>query len=194
MNYFQINLMPRENSEYCFLHAYPEGLGIHTYKLAEGEPVGAEYPTDACIYMDPKEKGIELPSLIGNTCSMLLVDRPTKEVIEQINKAQTQYLPVKIYNHKKRLASADYFIVNPLGTYDCLDTKQSGIEYEDGEVVDVDEEALVLDRKKMKKAPALFRVREDPGIYVVSEDIVDAWIALEPRPTNVNLWDLDFAD
>lgn len=194
MNYFQINLMPRKNSEYCFLRSYPEGLDIHTYKLGKGERLGAEYPADARIYMDPRERGIELPSLIGNTCCMLIVDRPMKEVLERLNKAPVQYLPVRIYNHKKRLASADHFIVNPIGTYDCLDTEQSGIEYEDGEVVNVDEEALVLDREKMKEAPALFRVREDPGIYVVNEDVVDAWIALDPRPTNVNIWELDFAD
>ena len=129
--------------------------------------------------------------IIGNTQSLLIVSKVLKEQIDQVNADPVQILPVAIHNHKNRLASADYFVVNPIGQRDCLDLEESEIEWHDADVVAV--EKLVLAEGKLDGAPDLFRVKEDPSAYIASEDLVRRWIKLDPRPKNVLLIELTVA-
>jgi len=41
--------------------------------------------------------------------------------------SNVEFLPVSILNHKGRLASKDYFIMNPLDIVDCIDQEKSGV-------------------------------------------------------------------
>ncbi|MCY1082650.1 imm11 family protein [Archangium lansingense] len=189
MRYYLIDLMPEDNPDFCFLDSYPEGLGLKTYKLGKGQPLKDDYPADARIYMSDKEKGIQVPDLVGNSRSMLITSQRVKEVIERVNQGPTEYLRVAIYNHKKRVASPDHFILNPLGVVDCLNLRASEIEYFQGKVVHVDR--LVLDPGKLEKAPELFRVRENSRAYVISDRIVDEVEKLRPGVSNFWLEELD---
>ena len=83
--------------------------------------------------------------------------------------------------------SRDYFIVNPLGTFDCLDRKKSEIQFEGDEIVGIDK--IVLDSKKMKDAPDIFRLPEAPSEYFVSQRLVTKLQSL--KPTNLYLRNID---
>lgn len=183
MRYFTVNVMPMDTA-FAFTKEEPSGFKDHSYKLGEGEEVAPAdgYPKDGHVRMDD-DFGRELGGIIGNTQSLMIVSRPMKEAIEKANAPRTQFLPLTILNHKRRVASADYFIVNPLGTLDCADLGASDIEFDGSDVVAV--ESLVLAEAKLGGAPDLFRVREDPSIYVVSQALLKAWIELKPRPKNV---------
>lgn len=183
MDYFKINLMPRHDPEFCFLRDYPEGVELNRYKFGKGEAFGDDYPDDPRIYMNKKERGLKLPSVVGNTRSMLIVHRDVKKIIEKNDPGPIEFLPLHIYNHKKRLASDEFFVVNPLGTWDCLDLDASEIDYLDGKVADVLE--LVLDRKKLEKAPDLFRVKEDPSVYVASRRLLEKIVGGKVKVTNL---------
>ncbi|WP_082207042.1 imm11 family protein [Corallococcus macrosporus] len=182
MQYYLILLIPRENLQYCFVDNFPEGLGLVSYKLGHGEPLGADYPANARVYMAERYKGMQVPDLVENTCGMLIVSKRVKEVFERVNQGPVEYLPVAIYNHKKRVASTDHFIINPIGTVDCLNLEASEIEYHNDKIVSVDNP--VLDPAKLKTAPHLFRVREHSYSYLFSEVMFQALRALDPRPTN----------
>jgi hypothetical protein len=183
LHYYKINLMPRHNPDFCFLQDFPQGVGLNRYKFGKGEAFGDEYPEGARVYMSSKERGMKLPSLIGNIRSMLIVHQGVKETIEKMNKGPTEYLPLQIFNHKKRLASDEYFIINPLGGWDCLDLSASKIDYLDGKVADVLE--IVLDKEKLKRVPELFRIREDTTVYVASHTLMQAVVKGDPKPTNL---------
>lgn len=180
MRYFFVDTMGAPDSQLCFLGSPPEDLGLSYYKMARGERMGLSYPQGARVFMDDEHPGIKLASLVGNEHRYLIVERPVKEVIEaRCPAVDVEYLPLAIYNHKRRLQRNDYFIVNPIGALDCLDLSASEIEYLDepddpyhGAVVGVDR--FVLDRKKLEGAPALFRVREEPFRYVIDERLAEA--------------------
>lgn len=89
-------------------------------------------------------------------------------------------MPLAIYNHKGRLASSDYFIVNPLGTVDALDLERSQIEWLGSDIVEI--EKRVLDPEKLKGAPDLFRLKEEPSAYVISQRLIAK--LTPPPPTN----------
>ena len=89
-----------------------------------------------------------------------------------------EVLKFTLFDQKNRPLSDDYWIINPIGTVDCVDKKKSEIEYLDepgdpyhGAVVGVDK--YVLDPRKLKAAPSLFRVPEESNEYFFKEDLHD---------------------
>jgi hypothetical protein len=104
-------------------------------------------------------------------------------------------LPFTLFDHRRRVASRDYFIINPLGTFDCLNTSKSEIVYSDdppGEVVAVRKH--VLDPRKVGAAPDIFRVKEEPEMIVISARLATQIKKLDPLPTNVYLIKLEQAE
>ncbi|MBW2661812.1 MAG: hypothetical protein JRD93_07465 [Deltaproteobacteria bacterium] len=175
MRYFFVETLGKlGNPNLCILSRPPDGLGVKSYRMAKGKKIGVHYPKDAIIYMDDEHPGIKIESLIGNTKGYLIVSREMKECIEEhCTFCEIEYLPFTLYNHKKRVHSQDYFIINPIGTFDCLNLKASQIEYLDGEVVGIDN--FVVDPRKLEKPPALFRIKEDPRRYVINEELAKAF-------------------
>lgn len=190
MIYAELRYDETESDDYCMFDKYCPEMKETYWRLSDGEPYGDDYPKNAFVEMSEKFRGIELTDFIHNTRGVLLVSRKVKESIEKLQKAPTEYLPVAIKNHKKRIASADYFFINPLGTVDCLNLKKSKIEWHKKKDV-VSIEKAVIDPKKLKDAPALFRVKEWPSKYVVDDRLIDVWLSMKPRPTNCIPEELD---
>jgi hypothetical protein len=176
MKFFKIDVIGAMAPDDCFLENPPEGTEDFTFRMAEGDRMAAQYPPNARIYMTDDHEGIRLTSIIGNTNAFLIVSAEVKRAIAASRTGDVEYLPVAIYNHKRRLASKDYFVVNPIGALDCLDLEHSKIEYLDGDVVAVDE--FVFDAQRVEELPDLFRVRQDLRQYFVSESLADALRAL----------------
>ena len=190
MRYYIINTLEQTKPEFCVLRSHPEGMGLKTWKLGDGvELLDGEYPQDAKIFMSDEETGIELPDLVPNTRHLLIVSKRLKDGMAAVNQGPVQYLPLTIYNHKKRPASKDYFIVNPIGALDVLDTAASEIHYHDGQVSKVTK--YVLDPEKITRAPDLFRIKENTEAYVVSERILTEWRKIVPKPTNATFFVMD---
>jgi hypothetical protein len=192
MKYFQLDTCPKEDFSFCMLENSPDGTVSINYRMAEGEPMGADYPADARWRMSDDYKGIKLPTLIGCLDSILVLLKPAMEILRETGVAM-ECLPFTLLNHKGRVASEDYFIVNPLGSVECLDLAKSDIEWMDdqvgGDVIHVYE--CVLDAKKMSAIPAVFRVKEDPSIIILNETVAERLQAL--KPTNVYLTELEVA-
>ncbi len=175
MNYYFIDQYERQNDDYCFISDPPQEISLLSSYIMDGTPAITKYPTVVQALMSDERGGRMLTDFIGNGELCLIVSLAAKTVMEQINRGPVEYLPLSILNHKGRLASADYFYVNPLGAYDCLDYAHSEIEYfEDTQkVVDVDR--YVLCPKKLEQVPDLFRIKEEPtGCYVISQTLLDA--------------------
>lgn len=156
----------------CFFDSVPKGFGQYSHYLGYGTAAASKYPEDAKLYMEKKYPGVRLTSFIGNTSGMLLVSPELRQMIEKhCAPEMVEYLPVTIVDHKKRPYSSDYTIVNPLGTYDCVDKAASKIDYmPDGRVILVHK--LVLSERKLKKAPQLFRPDLWAPTYILGPELV----------------------
>jgi hypothetical protein len=184
--YYQITTMQKDSPDFCYVRKEPAELGLKSWKLGKGVAFGDEYPSVVRLKMAEEDPGMQLTSFIGNTCGMLVVDRAVCDVMRSLVKAEeVEFLKASIVNHRGRVASNDYYIVNPLGVQDVLNLKKSKIEYLDKDVVGIDE--LVLDPKKLAGKPHLFRLREEPRWYFASAAMVDAIGNLDPEVTNGNL-------
>ena len=190
MDYFRINTLPLVDKTFCILEGGPEGTNAFDYKLSDGEAVTGRYPANARWYMSPKHPTrLKVPSVVDNTSSLLIVHRDVKDVLAATGVAM-ECLPFTLYDHKRRVASSDHFIVNPLGSFDCLDLARSEIqwskEYPD-KIIGIDR--FVLDPKKLESAPDLFRIQLDLQEYVVSHRLIERLRPLQP--TNLFLLKLD---
>jgi hypothetical protein len=151
---------------------YVAGLEMFDWKTKFGHRTSSEWPPNATITLR-KSSGKKLTDLLSTIKNTLIVSPRVRAIIEENTKGtEIEYLPVMIYDYRKRLLSGDYVIVNPIGTFDCLDLEASDILWDEKDST----RALavnnaVLSEKKLKNAPALFRVREEPSWYIVSFDI-----------------------
>jgi hypothetical protein len=173
MRFFNLSALGDPDDEsLCFLDNFVDGLEPQSWRVGEGTRFGREYPKDAKVFMNRENPGIKLPPLVGNSLNMIVGSRDFKEALEKHCKNEIEYLPFTLYDHRKRIHSRDYFIINPIGTFDCLDMKESIIEWDEdepGQIIGIDKR--VLDRKKMKDAPQFFRIDKDPSSYVVGLEL-----------------------
>lgn len=147
--------------------------------------MGADYPPEPQWRMSDEYGGLKLPSLVANTNNMLVLERSLKDIIEATGVA-VECLPFVLLNHKGRVASRDYFIINPLGNRDCLNLEASEIEWMEDEVVEL--RKPVLDPEKLKDAPDIFRIKQDREQIVISHKLADA--LKQAKPTNIYIFDL----
>ncbi|HZH17627.1 MAG TPA: DUF1629 domain-containing protein [Archangium sp.] len=175
MNYFMLDKKgDLNNQDLCLVEDPPKGIGLRRFTMAKGKPAKPFYPAEPKVFLREENPGLKLCSLLGNTLSYLMVSSEMMKVIEELCVgSEIEYLPIDLYDHRERLYSKDYFIINPLGAVDCLDEAASGISYgEEGSVIDIKQ--YVLDAAKLKQAPSLFRIDKQPGELVVDERFAQA--------------------
>lgn len=192
--FFKLDILGEADEDQCFIDSFVEGIEFESWRTGKGERLAPVYPKNARIPMSKKYPGIRLSSFLGNSINTLIGSTQLKEGIEKVcGKLDIEYLPFTLYDHRKRPYSQDYFIINPIGTFDCLDLEASDIDWSEerpDEILDIEEH--VLDRKKMKDAPQLFRVARDSFTYVIGLELVRE---LQKRDiTNVVLEELEFSD
>lgn len=180
MEYEILETLPQEHDHFAMLkEPITDGSGLRSVNVAhihQGKACAGAFLPDSRIRMDREWPGMQLAGVLGNTSSLLVVHVKFKEIIERFMKPQEviEFLPLAIINHKGRVASRDYFLVNPVGTLDCLDYKKSAVDrMKDGRVIGVDK--FVLSKKKIAWEPALFRPLEAPTEYIINGKITTAF-------------------
>ena len=178
MEYEVIDTLPQEHEHLAGVKTpirSADGV-IFPNQFMKGIRCGDKYPATARIGMNPEWPAIQLGGVVANTSRILVVHEVLKNLIKAAMKPQDEieFLPLTIINHKGRVASQAYFIVNPIGTLDCLDQKRSKFNImEDGRLFRV--EKYVLDSTKIAWEPAIFRPKEEPGEYIINGKITTAF-------------------
>lgn len=177
MRFFIVDTMALDEpdaEEFAFVDQGLDELGAGSYMPSEGDPMEPLRASSLTLRLRPGS-GVKLGALIGNTHSYLLLATAAKECVERRCAGQRiEYVPFTLYNRKNRVHSDDYFVVNPIGTFDCINRQASDISYfsspnspADGSILEI--RRLVLDAARLQNAPALFRIGGQPRTYVVNE-------------------------
>jgi hypothetical protein len=173
MRYFSLESLGSVEDDFALLESEPEELGLKAHKASVGKPIAADWPADARMQLPEENPGVRLTSVLGNTFSYLIVDQKLKDVIIQhCPDVAMEVLPVTILDHRGRMYSKDYVVLNPIGSIDMADTTASDIRYSGDKVAGIVK--LVLDPKKLAGAPALFRLAQDRAMIIVNERLADA--------------------
>lgn len=148
------------------------------------------WPGDACCEMSPKfPKDIELADSIAGA-KFIVISGRVKAALEAGGARNVEYLPLKIINHKGRVASEDYSLLNPLEVIDCIDKAASVVEEDtlnDGMIDGV--QSLVLREEAIPEDMHLFRTKFWSGRILIRRRLADELTAagftglnfIEPR-------------
>jgi hypothetical protein len=159
----------------CYIGVGPEGMTKGDGRMSIGTAGRKLMPVPAHIRLQDKHLGLKLPGFIGNSMNYLIFNAAGRALIEQNCAGQRiEYLPFDLINHKGRVHSSDYAIINPLAKIDVLNEVASTIarSADDGRILNVSK--VVLDPDKLVNAPHLFRLVQKPVIYLMSQQLIDA--------------------
>lgn len=147
-------------------------LGV-TSKLGDGDRLGKSFPNNAALILEPSQTNF-LGSFIANMGDLLIVTSQVREIIVGHCRDKLETFRLKILNHKQKLLSDDYWLINP-DLFDC--------------VARVDCESVLRKKYVLKathtKTPGLFRIPEDPEMYLATEALVAD--LMKARVTNLEL-------
>lgn len=164
--------------------------------LKRGISKASDFPSDAAFTMNPDfpNNTLLVDNLI-NTDMLIVVSLRLKAFLDARSLMNVEYLPVAILDHKGKIASKKYFIVNPIEPVECLDLDKSGaklglIGSSKNEVTMVDR--LVFDEERIDKVRELFKPKLFYRVTIATRDLaaaIDAekfsgirWINIEEYP------------
>jgi hypothetical protein len=147
-----------------------------TFRLNNGTSLQQGFPGDVSLHMNPDfPNDLLLTDNLLNSDMIIVASAKLKALIDSRQPAKVEYLPVRIIDHKERVASADYFIVHPVDPVECIDENQS--EYktkrnDPGSIRSISR--LVLDETRIPADRSLFRLKRFWDITLVRRDLADA--------------------
>ena len=186
MRYFRILMLGDEaDRERGLVDTRPPGLDGWDFCASQGEPMAEHYPPNGHVVLSERY-GLRLTDFISNTLNYVIASTGMKEVIEAHNNVAVEYLPLSIFNPRKRLQSADYWIVNPIGTVDCVDLDNSVVlrGEETGLITFITEYQFLEDRLRDTQ-PGILRPKETPWEVFLDEPTARALHAI--KASNVQL-------
>ena len=85
-----------------------------------------------------------------------------------------EYLPLTIFNHKKKAEAAPYAIVNPIGTHDCVDPAASDVVMNtiNSDYISVVKK-LAIDPSKIASTARLFRAKGLGTVIFFTRELAD---------------------
>lgn len=174
MKYQRLVTVVTTDPDYCFAGRIEDADGCEL-KCTDGRPVAHEWPSDPFsvkVNLDRDFRGVKLPSLIGNTRSLLMLHREVVDLFEkELDLGEHERLPFSLVNHKGRTHSKDYVFLNPLGAVDIAAPSSDFMRYPSGGIYGC--KAWVLVAAKLKGLPDLVRPKEVPTHYMVSERLLE---------------------
>ena len=152
----------------------PEGFDDQ-FLLAKGVPLLDQWPDNVvCRMSGDYPKDIQLTD---NLCggNYAVVSQGLKEKITALAGAgKIEFLPVSVLNHKGRVASKDYSILNPVGSVDCIEIEKSGVVWNDLDASDIDRmKRLVLNEAAVPAEAGMFRAEHLLGTILVRRSLAD---------------------
>jgi len=151
-----------------------EGFG-NDYKIRNGESVKAEYPDDVTLTWNPDfPDHTIMTDCLNNISSEIIVSQRVQEFLAKRNLPDVEYLPVKVFNHKRRPLKTPYYVVHPTQVLDCLDLDACGITWDRRGTEAEEIEQFVVDPAKCHDLPPLFRLRPMQYYVVLSRELSEA--------------------
>ncbi len=194
MRYLQIQTLTPSASSRIEIEEYVSGIKPTEFDAVDnGERTEASWNPEATFKSSKIRGKPEFPCLVSNTDRYLILDKMVAFRFKELLQDIIEILPIKIVSEKGALISEDYRIINPLGTYDCLDPVASEFAYSKkypDSVIGVGK--YVISKKKADSLPPLFRVKEEPGIFIMTFEFLES-LKLSPLP-NFLVLELDVVE
>jgi hypothetical protein len=107
------------------IQRFPEGAP-RQFAFFEGRLLAGEFPFGMEVrFSEEFKKEIKIFDSMAVALSIPIVSRRIKEILERLAPTQCEFLPVVVSDHKKKPASHEHFVLNPLRIADIIDMGRS---------------------------------------------------------------------
>ena len=122
--------------------------------------------------MDTDHAGLAVMDAIHNSLGALMVSQKLKDILGSDVEDEVEYLPFTLVDHKGKDVPGAFYIVNVIGTVECVDRKQtvgrtSAMKPNEYRSI----KKLFLDDERIPERSKLFRLSAMPEAMVVREDL-----------------------
>lgn len=164
------------------------------WKLLYGEPVGDDFPAKARFAMKPDAPDdVALTDSLYNLDMLIVASEKLRALIEASQAPAVEYLPVPIYNHKKRRVKESYSIIHPIEPVDCLDVDACEAQWGRINKQAISRvKRLVVDEKRIPAQRLLFRPKFFANVILVHRSLAQAvddagctgvrWVEIDKYP------------
>ena len=147
----------------------------HCWDISIGRKLAKVWPTDMSFRMDPERpKDVTLLDSISNLEKVLLASPKLREFLRAQSLPEAEFLPVTILDHKGRVASKDYSIVNCLRVVDCVDQQRSVFRWDGLDEPSMIVSVMALSAATLGDADTMIRPKFVPGRVLYREDLMRA--------------------
>jgi len=146
-----------------------------SYETSQGISRAADFPDDAAFRMSPEfPKDVKLADNCKNLESVIVVSPTLRDWLTSQQPPSVEVLPVTIINHKGKVASSDYAIVNPLSIQDCIDKQNSNLMWNkiDPNFISTIFKLVLLPDRIDARFP-MFRLQHEPTVVCVHKSLVE---------------------
>jgi uncharacterized protein DUF1629 len=146
-----------------------------TASLMIGSRLAKAWPKDMTFSMNPERpKDVALFDYVHNLEGVLLASPKLVTFFRDQKVPDVEFLPVTILDHKGRVASKEYAILNCCRVIDCVDQKKSEFEWDGLQEPSMVVEKVVLDGRALGEDDRLIRPKFVPGKIFYREDLMQA--------------------
>ncbi len=144
------------------------------YELLEGVSRLDGWPEDVIFeFSKHRPEGMNLTDYVENSGQWLIISDRFRAVLEEFDVKDIEYLPVKIKNHKGRMASEHYWIANFLVLTEAVDRERSIFDDDPGSEDGIfGFDKLVLREDILKSGQVIFSLKEEPMTFIARQDLL----------------------
>lgn len=166
-------ILPKRIDDGVVLTAVPE-KGPKGYKYSKGISLLDSFPERSSAIMcydHDYGEGIKLYDFIPSLRDILIVNNTVKTVFDRVGIDGVEYLPIRLWDHKKYPASDDYFILNPLISLNIIDMEKS--EYRMDALIETEIQRIknLVVNRKMTEQNKLFRASTKKNQIFIHDDV-----------------------
>jgi hypothetical protein len=145
------------------------------WPLKTGKRLADTWPADMTFSMNPERpKDKALIDYISNLEGLLLASPKLVTFLRGQSLPDLEFLPVTILDHKQRVASKDYAIVNSHRVIDCVDQQASDFQWDGLQDRSMVVKRLALKADALGENDRLIRPKFVPGKVLYRADLREA--------------------
>lgn len=143
--------------KFCTLDALQNVEDDH--ELYRGISRAKGFPKDASLAMSSRyKKQVALADVLAAPGHLNVVSKKFRTLVESLGATEIEFLPVTIFDHKKKAVAQEFFVLNPLRIVDCIDREKSKLDWN---IIDPDlisgVHKLELDLQRIPAKAGIFR-------------------------------------
>ena len=145
------------------------------WPISIGQSVAKSWPNDITVSMNPERpENVALVDYISNLEDVLLASPKFCDFFRSQKLPDLEFLKVTVLDHKGRVASDHYSIVQCCRVVDCIDQKESDFEWDGLDDPSMEVRTMVLNDDALGPNDRMIRPRYVPGVILYRKDLVDA--------------------